>query len=318
MSSEYFMPVEQPPAVDLSKCNIVIGDCLEYLKECVAEGRQFDAIITDPPYEIGLHGKSWDSTGIAFSAELWDLIYAALKPGGFVLSFAASRLYHRVAVAAEDAGFKLYPMLAWEFPGGLPKPANLAELFDRDNVPDRKAIGMKTGSGFTAANAVHGAQQRLTKQFKVFARGVSDEARKWLGFFYGVNTFKPCFEPIMMAQKPITEKRMIDNVRLHGTGAVNIGRLQRSRGGQWPTTIFRHAKAKKSDHNSLHPSVKPVALMQELCRAICPPGGHILDPFAGTGTTGAGALLEGFSCTLVEQNPDMRSVIESRIRSKKN
>lgn len=292
--------------------NVEIGNCLDVLERYKAEGKLFDAIVCDPPYEIALHGKSWDSTGIAFSVDFWKLCYDVLKPGGFLLAFAAGRKYHRVAVAVEDADFTLYPPLQWQFPGGLPKPANLSELFDRDNVKDRKVLGTKTGSGFTSANEKHGAQARLTKEFVVKERGVSDEAKQWDGYYYGVNTLKPAQEPIVLAQKPIEEKRMIDSVRQHGVGALNVGAI-RERTGNWPTTVFEYAKASVKDHKSNHPSVKPISLMQALITLACPPGGHILDPFAGTGTTGAAAVREGFDCTLIEMNPDMEKVIRDRV-----
>lgn len=274
----------------------------------------FDAICSDPPYGINLHGygEQWDNGELVFNSGFWKLCYDVLKPGGYLLAFAASRKYHRVAVAVEDAGFTLYPMLQWQFPGGLPKPANLAELFDRDNVKDRKVVETKSGSGFTSANAKHGAQQRLTKQFQVKERGVSEEAKKWDGYFYGVNTMKPAMEPIVLAQKPISEKRMIDNVRVHGTGALNVGAFK-ERDDAWPTSIFEYNKVTVRDHQSGHPSVKPIDLMADLCLLACPTGGHILDPFAGTGSTGAGALRNGFSCTLIEQNPEMREAIERRL-----
>ena len=118
-----------------------LGDCLKVLESQRNAGIQYDAVITDPPYEIGLHRKIWDRTGISFSSELWCLLHAILKPGGYIAAFGASRLYHRLGVAAEDAGFLLYPFLVWEFPGGLPKPVNLSELFDRANVPNRQVIG---------------------------------------------------------------------------------------------------------------------------------------------------------------------------------
>jgi site-specific DNA-methyltransferase (adenine-specific) len=296
--------------------NVEIGDCVEVMKRYRDEGVMFDSIVCDPPYEISLHGKSWDSTGIAFSVDFWKLCSDILKPGGFLLAFAAGRKYHRVAVAIEDADFTLYPPLQWQFPGGLPKPANLSELFDRDNVKDRKVLGTKSGSGFTSANATHGAQARITKEFAVRERGVSDEAKQWMGYYYGVNTLKPAQEPIVMAQKPIEEKRMIDSVRQHGVGALNIGEIK-SRTGNWPTTVFEYAKASVKDHKSNHPSVKPIDLMEALCTLACPPGGHILDPFAGTGTTGAAAVRQGFHATVIEMNPLMESVIRDRVNHRR-
>jgi site-specific DNA-methyltransferase (adenine-specific) len=66
--------------------------------------------------------------------------------------------------------------------------------------------------------------------------------------------------------------------------------------------FFYSAKASAADRaGSKHPTVKPLALMRWLCRLICPPGGTILDPFAGSGTTGEAAMLEGFDAILIER-----------------
>jgi DNA modification methylase len=64
---------------------------------------------------------------------------------------------------------------------------------------------------------------------------------------------------------------------------------------------------------SKHPTVKPVALMRWLVRLITPPGGTILDPFAGTGTTGAAAIREGFDAVLIEREPEYVRDIERRL-----
>ena len=207
----------------------------------------------------------------------------------------------------------MYPFLGWRFREGLPKPVNLSELFDRDNLDDREVIGIRRGSGFTAANVNHGAQNRSHFDFAMHARHVSPEALDWRGYYYGVNTLKPCLEPILLAQKPISTDRVIDNIRQWGTGALNIGALQ-DRYGIWPSSLFTHRKAQKEDHNSDHPSVKPIPLMEDICTLVCPGGGRILDPFAGTGSTGVAARNKNFDCVLIEQNATMREVIEGRLR----
>lgn len=67
--------------------------------------------------------------------------------------------------------------------------------------------------------------------------------------------------------------------------------------------FFYSAKATAEDRaGSNHPTVKPIALMRWLVRLICPPGGLVLDPFAGTGTTGAAAITEGMQALLIEQS----------------
>lgn len=61
------------------------------------------------------------------------------------------------------------------------------------------------------------------------------------------------------------------------------------------------------------PTVKPVALMRWLVRLVTPPGGMVLDPFAGTGTTAEAALLEDFRCTLIEQDSVAAELIRTRL-----
>lgn len=292
---------------------ILIGDCREEITKL--SSNSLDAVVTDPPYGLHLHGYDWDSGDTAFCPLFWGEIFRVMKPGAFLVSFASPRFYHHLARATETAGFKLYPYMTWQFSGGLPKPVNVSELFDRDNIADRKPVGYRKGSGFTSANETHGAQQRLTKEFAVYEKCVSPEAKAWEGFYYGNNCLKPTYETILLAQKPPSEKRMIDNIRKHGVGALNLKRLkEKRRSDTWPDPIFHHAKAKKKDHDSSHPSVKPISLMEELCILACPPSGLILDPFAGTGTTAEGAARAGFKSIMIEQNPEMKSVIERRIQ----
>jgi site-specific DNA-methyltransferase (adenine-specific) len=292
-----------------TKIDIHIDDCINILS--TISDNHFDAIITDPPYELFYMGKKWDQTGIAFSPHLWNQLFRVLKPGGYIAAFGATRLYHKLANAAENVGFNLYPFMIWQFPGGLPKPINVSELFDRDNISEREIIGYKNGSGYTKANVDQGAQNRSSTQFPIYARHVSSESKDWQGYFYGVNTLKPCFEPIMIGQKPISEDRVIDNIRKWKTGALNIGALE-NQYGSWPTNTLCHKKAKKNDHQSNHPSVKPIPLMQDLCLLLCPTEGTILDPFAGTGTTGVAARNCNYNCVLIECNPEMEPIIKRR------
>lgn len=78
--------------------------------------------------------------------------------------------------------------------------------------------------------------------------------------------------------------------------------------------FFYSAKADAFDRiGSKHPTVKPVDLMQWLCRLITPPGGLVLDPFAGTGTTGEAAFREGFRAILIEREEEYRNDIARRM-----
>ena len=78
--------------------------------------------------------------------------------------------------------------------------------------------------------------------------------------------------------------------------------------------FFYHAKASSDDRfGSRHPTVKPVDLMRWLVRLITPPGGVVLDPFAGTGTTGVAAVREGFDAILIEQSAEYVGDIRRRV-----
>jgi len=78
--------------------------------------------------------------------------------------------------------------------------------------------------------------------------------------------------------------------------------------------FFYTAKADAHDRvGSGHPTVKPLDLMQWLARMLCPPGGTILDPFAGTGTTAEAAFREGFSAVLIEREAEYRADIARRM-----
>lgn len=77
--------------------------------------------------------------------------------------------------------------------------------------------------------------------------------------------------------------------------------------------VIYQSKAGKEDRaGSKHPTVKPVALMQYLIRHITPPGGTVLDPFAGSGTTAEAAKREGFDCILMEAEDEYIEFLRHR------
>ncbi|WOE76337.1 DNA-methyltransferase [Alterisphingorhabdus coralli] len=259
-------------------------------------------------------GKTWDQADadgkrISFDPEFWRLVFEIMKPGAYLLAFASPRTGHRQATAIEDAGFVIHPFKGWAYTTGMPK-----------QHPMDKAI-MRAG-------------------------GSEEEAAKWEGWAYGAQTEKPALEPIYVAQKPFSEKNGVENVRLHSTGAINIGnnRVIGSDGKTYhpanlvhdgsdsvmnelgdaskffhsfeikpSSTLILNPKATKTDRaGSAHPSVKPVALLRYLVRQYVPPGGVILDPFGGSGTTGEAAKQEGHECILIERDEDYVRDMEQR------
>jgi hypothetical protein len=79
--------------------------------------------------------------------------------------------------------------------------------------------------------------------------------------------------------------------------------------------FFYCAKASKADRgdDNRHPTVKPTALMRYLCRLVTPPGGVVLDPFTGSGSTGKGAVLEGFRFIGIEREAEYVEIAKARI-----
>ena len=79
--------------------------------------------------------------------------------------------------------------------------------------------------------------------------------------------------------------------------------------------FFYCAKTSKSERGegNTHPTVKPISLMRYLCRLVTPPGGVVLDPFCGSGSTALAALKEGFDFIGIELNPEYIAMANNRI-----
>lgn len=100
---------------------------------------------------------------------------------------------------------------------------------------------------------------------------------------------------------------------VYGTFALQDERGHEGDSGS-AARFFYSAKAGPLDRiGTAHATVKPVDLMRWLCRLITPPGGHILEPFAGSGTTGIAAMAEGFDCTMIELIPEHAADIERKL-----
>jgi site-specific DNA-methyltransferase (adenine-specific) len=115
---------------------VLVGDCREVMQTMA--DNSVDAIVTDPPYELGFMGKSWDSTGVAYDVTVWQECLRVLKPGGHLLAFGGSRTYHRLAVAIEDAGFQIRDQIMWVYGSGFPKSLNVGK---QDNCENWKGWG---------------------------------------------------------------------------------------------------------------------------------------------------------------------------------
>lgn len=445
------MSLENYLAFTTNNAQIFHGNNLEVLP--FMADNSVDAIVTDPPYEIGLMGKKWDNSGIAYSVELWRECLRVLKPGGHLLSFGGTRTWHRVAVAIEDAGFEIRDSMAWLYGSGFPKSLNIGKSIEAKLTTGsaakngfHKLEGERTGEGkigMYASVAEQGFRSHNPEQLGSFnLEATTPEAKKWSGWG---TALKPAFEPIVMARKPLDKGMTVaENVLTHGVGGLNIdasrisyvsekdkfegqsSRNTSSKGfqsytegdsdnfnrvdrsfiqGRWPANIlldehtaelldeqsgmlksgamksgtkaadlttnsmgawtnrtlttefqaneggasrfFYVAKASKRDRNegldnleaqrhsdriaddkvggdnprnrtnqakqNFHPTVKPTALMRYLIKLVTPPGGTVLDPFTGSGSTGKAAILEGYQFIGIELTDDYLPIIKGRL-----
>jgi site-specific DNA-methyltransferase (adenine-specific) len=97
-------------------------------------------------------------------------------------------------------------------------------------------------------------------------------------------------------------------------GCEGLEERGNNRYGEWQGTTDHAQKTK--DHNksrNYHPTVKPTALMRYLCRLVTPPGGVVLDPFTGSGSTGKAAVCEGFDFVGIEREAEYVEIARARI-----
>ena len=189
------------------------GDCIEQMQKLIDEGVQVESVVTDPPYELGFMGKSWDASGIAFDKKTWELAFQLLKPGGYLLAFSASRNYHRMAVAVEDAGFEIRDQIMWIYGSGFPKSLNIGMGVDKKQGNERVTVGERTRN-VKPFDDDNGWNSNNTTGNHIYTKGNSE----WEGWG---TALKPAHEPIVMARKPL-EGTVVDNVLEHGVGGINI------------------------------------------------------------------------------------------------
>ena len=397
------------------------GDSRDVLKTLATAS--IDSVVCDPPYALvsigkrfgaenaapskagktgayarasaGFMGQKWDTGETAFDPEFWAEVLRVLKPGGHLIAFSATRTYHRLACAIEDAGFEMRDMIAWLYGSGFPKSHDVSKGIDKAAGAVREVVSR----GDAVKRMIPGADQAKAGWEKTDGREfvptvtapATPEAAQWDGWG---TALKPALEPIVLARKPLSGT-VAANVLVHGTGALNIGAgrvgmregrtLNRSTGigyggseaqgavtdggqGRWPANVihdgsdevvsafpdtssggypsaggmrshgdvygkpnergepafggsegsaarfFYSAKADAADRcGSKHPTVKPTDLMAYLCRLVTQPGGVVLDPFAGSGSTGMACLREGFDCILIEREAQYVADIHHRI-----
>lgn len=321
------------------------GDCREIIP---ALGVTVDAVVTDPPYHLtdmtkrfgsafkaegprnadgtnhyqrlagGFMGQQWDGGDIAFRPETWETIGSGLRPGGFLVAFGGTRTYHRLASAIEDAGFVIQDCLMWLYATGFPKRRDMLKPAYEPIVLAYKPGGKRTLQVDECRIGTE-STRRPTGGVAMWGRtggivGGSDTGRWPANICHDGSEEVVGLFPASIASAGSTA----------GSGASPIyGAFDRASKGApigfadgdgSAARFYFSAKAGTQDRwGSRHPTVKPVELMKWLVALVTPPGGTVLDPFAGSGTTAVAALAAGRNAILIEREAQYVADIRERL-----
>jgi len=319
------------------KVELMLGDCRERM--ATLELESVDSIVTDPPYGLSFMGKGWDH-GVPGS-EFWTEALRVAKPGAHLLAFGGTRMFHRLAVAIEDAGWEIRDCVMWVYGSGFPKSHNLSGEWQGWGTALKPAwepviVARKPLVGTVAANVLaHGTGALNIDGCRVPGEPWKAHSATGLG---SVKFFTEGETPVI-DKVPHDAGRWPANVIYDGSDEVTAllndaarffycakaSRKDRNEGCEaliekalnWSSGTknpgsFQSEGTKKAAKNH-HPTVKPTELMRYLCRLVTPPGGVVLDPFMGSGSTGKAATIEGFDFIGIELEPEYFKIAQARI-----
>jgi site-specific DNA-methyltransferase (adenine-specific) len=264
-------------------------------------------------------GKEWDGGDIAFRTEVWSECLRVLKPGGHLLAFSHSRTYHRMAVAVEDAGFEIRDQIMWIYGSGFPKSHNIGKAIDKI-----EGNGDWDGWG-TALKPAH--EPIVLARKPLSEKSIAENVIKWGTGGINIDGSRIGTEEIKTngwGDKGFVAQEDYEGITHQGRFPANIifdeeaGKLL----GE-PSRFFYCPKTSKKDRNegdvsNLHPTVKPTDLMRYLIKLITPPNGTVLDPFMGSGSTGKGAVRDGFNFIGIEKEQEYMDIARARINHELN
>jgi site-specific DNA-methyltransferase (adenine-specific) len=292
---------------DRMRWGIVAADALELLGQLPTAS--VDAVITDPPYGIGFRDQAWDSghltNGRAF--ERWTTTWATelarvLKPGGYLAAFGAPRTVHRLASGIEDAGLTIRDQLLWLYGSGMVKsrklPGDCGTLLKPAYEPVVIARAPLTGTTPQTferwgTGVLRIGDARVRDELSSAEKVVADVGR-WpanIGLLHAPTcSAQRCNRHCLLPQLD----RHADRVVSRYFYAAKASTAEREAGLEALPTLRTKIFSKGGDHQrvNIHPTVKPLSVMRWLVRLLAPADGVVLDPFAGSGSTGCAALLE--------------------------
>ena len=273
--------------------SILHGECQQVLSEM--EDNFFHACITDPPYGMGM--DTWDHA--VPTIDIWKEVYRVLKPGAFCLSFCSPELYHRMAVAVEDAGFTIKDQIMWMTTTKMPKH-----------------------------NRLKPAHEPIVVAQKPFKGTIKNNHEKWgCGLIDTDNTRVPWDKKPPTGWVKDGSRRRTFGKEGKTTGTKKeFGTVDANPAGRYPSNIIgevqpehqkyfyapRATRKEKGDYNN-HPTVKPVSLMSYLVKIYAAEETVVLDPFCGSGTTGVACVNTNRNFIGIERDEGYYEIAKTRI-----
>jgi hypothetical protein len=281
--------------------------------------------------------RDWDS-GLP-QPSLWREIARVLKPGGHVVLFAAPRTADLATLSLRLAGLEIRDAISWVFKTGFKPSVEVSRTLAMRKVRARlKQEGARSiplrRQRFPAPGARRPPREGFDLDQEAIVR-IAPEAADILARYSGIRSqLRPAHEMIIIARKPI-RGYLADNVVRYGVGGFNIGATRQSS----PDGVVRHpmnvigeldgdlqpyfyspkpSNDERDRHlpegmRNAHQTVKPVDLMRWLVRLVVQPRGRVLDPFAGSGTTGIACLQEGCNFVGFEREAEYANLARARI-----
>jgi DNA modification methylase len=285
-----------------------------------------DAIVTDPPYGIAFRNERWDGEDIWRTAspdpeqlkacvafERWTQVWATearrvLKPGGYLLAFGAPRTFHRLVAGAEDGGLEVRDQVLWLYGQGIPKSRRLPGGRAGALKPAYEPVLLARAplAGTLPANLTRYGTGALNIE------AASVPRPKATSGYWPANvtlSHSPDCPEALMVESASGPSRLFYCAkatraeREAGCGTLPVRRVPLYTGPSRKPRLVRNT----------HPTVKPIELMRWLVRLAVPEGGVVLDPFCGSGTTGAAAVLEGRRFVGIERESQYVDVACARL-----
>jgi site-specific DNA-methyltransferase (adenine-specific) len=254
-------------------------------------------------------------------------VLRVVKPGAYGVVFGGTRTYHRLACALEDVGWELRDCLAWIYGQGFPKSLDVA-----------KAVAKQQPSAATEWEGWGTSLKPAWEPILLIRKPlIGTVAKNVLRHHTGALNIDGCR---ITTDETLVRRLGKTTTSASGWTSANRSEIAGKDGGRWPANLvldeesaalldtqvggvsrfFYCTKATKKerdaglgDQSNNHPTVKPVALMRWLARLVTPPGGVVLDPFTGSGTTGVACAYEELSFLGVEMNAEYVELAQQRV-----